>query len=240
MVSGNNPAAEGPERRTHARVLHTARAVLSTGRGEFVGDVVDLSVGGLAVNLAANVRPGEFVRVRLPLQPGDDTQWIDPDAVVVRVAEGPGYRTVGLSFHGLACGLREQLAEHVEVALQEQAPLPQTPTQRFTARPRGDLDVERQALRDAVVGQSSDPARGASVASWIARVFGRRAQRQTPAPAERPPPPEKTKATTAAKAPEEQTKARHGREELQGLIRASLEHVAQGGTQGEGRKTKKR
>ena len=225
MVSGKNPT----ERRAHARVTHVAQAVLSTGRGEFIGDVVDVSEGGLGVNVAANIHRGEFVRVRLPLRPHDDAHWIDPDAVVVRVTERAEHRTLGLSFHGLPAPMREQLAQHVEIALQEQAPLPETPTQRFIAKPRGeDPEAERQALRDAVVGTSSAPKPnqgGSTMGGWLARVFGRRAKSETP---------------TAPKSARSPQTSRPARDDLQGLIRASLEHVADAPPQDKATKTKKR
>lgn len=221
MVSGTKPAAE---RRAHARVVHAARAVLSTSRGEVVGDVFDVSVGGLGVTVEADIQPGEFVRVRLPLQPDHDAEWIDPDAVVVRVAPGPGSSTVGLSFHALPDATQEQLAQHVELALREQAPLPETPTQRFIAKPRGeDPEAERQALRDAVAGSTSPPRGGprSPMAGWLARIFGRRGRAEAPTDTPASKSPSETKAPAVAPGPRKPT-----RDDLQGLIRASMEHVA--------------
>jgi hypothetical protein len=88
MVSGTKPATE---RRAHARVVHFAHAVLSTRRGEVVGDVFDVSVGGLGVTVEADIHPGEFVRVRLPLQP-DTKSTPEPKAPVVAPRPRPPTR----------------------------------------------------------------------------------------------------------------------------------------------------
>lgn len=240
MVSGTKP---GTERRAHARVVHSARAVLSTKHGEFVGDVLDVSVGGLGVTVDANIQPGEFVRVRLPLQPDADAQWIDPDAVVVRVANGSGSTTLGLSFHALADATQEQLAQHVEFALSDQAPLPETPTQRFTAKTRGDdPEAARQALRDAVAGPAA-PSRssaGSPFSGWLARIFGRRG-RADDAPAASSGSKPQSSPQSGSKpnpAPIVGPRARKPtRDDLKGLIRASLEDVAEARQQ---EKSKKR
>ncbi len=166
------------ERRAHPRVPHPTRAVLSTGRGELVADVFDVSVGGVGLDLEGDVHRGEFVRVRLPLQPEDDTEWVDPDAVVVRVKPNAktGRNTVGLSFHQLAADTKQEIAQRVAAA----APVPETPTQRFMAKPRGeDAEAARRALRDAVAGSPAPPRERRKPSAFVQRLsqlFARRSE----------------------------------------------------------------
>jgi|GEM_PF-2394638 len=119
----------GIERRAFERVPHNTRAVLSTGRGELVADVLDVSVGGIGMEVSGPVHSGEFVRVRLPLRPTEDAEWIDPDALVVRAAPNPatGKNSVGLSFFGLPPVTLQLIADRVSASLDASADGPPTP-----------------------------------------------------------------------------------------------------------------
>ncbi|MBV1858560.1 MAG: PilZ domain-containing protein [Nannocystaceae bacterium] len=88
------------ERRAFARAPHGTHAVLSTGRGEYAANVLDLSIAGVRLEVRGPVDQGEFVRVRLPLSVDDSAAWIDPDALVVRTTHNAttGHHEVGLSF----------------------------------------------------------------------------------------------------------------------------------------------
>ncbi len=182
MATTNTPNAE---RRAFERVPHHARAILSTGQGEVQAAVLDMSVGGLGLRTSGPVRCGEFVRVRLPLDPGDGRDWVDPDAVVVRVVPNPdtGMSTVGLAFCELSERIREQLADrvsasHLAAAARARAcssgrvsPTAPAPGPGASTHASDEIAAERQALRDLVVGAPPPARRRPSARSAPSRLF---------------------------------------------------------------------
>lgn len=109
------PHPHTDERRAFERVRHAGQAAVSTGRGEVLAKIVDVSIAGLGVETSGTLRLGEFVRVRLPLGSGAQDTQIDPDAFVARVEPGPlpGSCTVGLSFYDLSPATLMMLSEQV-------------------------------------------------------------------------------------------------------------------------------
>ena len=113
------------ERRASARVPHRVRAVLSTRVGEVAADVVDISEGGIGVEINGELRDNEFVRVLFPLAPDDETSnWVDPDALVARVhgTTSSGRSRLGLSFFQLPPDTLRRIAACVASRLQPTAP----------------------------------------------------------------------------------------------------------------------
>jgi len=114
------PRPHTAERRAFERVRHTGEAALSTGRGEVLAEILDVSIAGLGVETSGTLRLGEFVRVRLALGLGTAGTQVDPDAFVARVEPGrePGRSIVGLSFYDLSPGtlalLLDQVANRLE------------------------------------------------------------------------------------------------------------------------------
>lgn len=130
------PSQPNSERRASARVPHRVRAVLSTRLGEVTAEVIDLSVGGLGVEITGELRASEFVRVLLPIAPEDDTsEWVDPDALVARVhgKSGSGRSRLGLSFFQLPPDTLRRIAECVAKRVDEPQP---TPRQAAPAKPK--------------------------------------------------------------------------------------------------------
>lgn len=131
MVPRNKQAHD---RRAFARVSHDTPAVISTARGEVEATVIDISVAGLQLEFRGPLDSGEFVRVRFPVVRGEQSSWIDPDAIVVRTVPDPttGHNKVGLSFLALAPAVLQRLSDRVaEVLAEEQrsdeAPSPLAP-----------------------------------------------------------------------------------------------------------------
>lgn len=109
------------ERRASPRVPHPVRAILSTRLGEVTADVVDLSEGGLGIEISGELRHSDFVRVLLPLAPEDNTsEWIHPDALVARVHAAPGGERsrLGLSFFQLPAATLRRIAACVASGLE--------------------------------------------------------------------------------------------------------------------------
>ncbi len=132
MARRSQPSSE---RRASARVPHRVRAVLSTRVGEVAADVVDLSEGGLGVEISGELRDKEFVRVLLPLAADDETsKWVDPDALVARVhgTTSSGRSRLGLSFFQLPPETLRRIAACVASRLTA----PPTPAATVPARPQ--------------------------------------------------------------------------------------------------------
>ncbi len=114
------PRPHSDERRAFERVRHTGEAALSTGRGEVLAEIVDVSIAGLGIETSGTLRLGEFVRVRLALGLGTGDTQVDPDAFVARVEPGsaPGRSVVGLSFYDLSPSTLALLWDQVADQLQ--------------------------------------------------------------------------------------------------------------------------
>ncbi|MBV1861674.1 MAG: PilZ domain-containing protein [Nannocystaceae bacterium] len=107
------PSQPTSDRRTSARVPHRVRAVLATRLGEVTADVIDISEGGLGIEITGELRAHDFVRVLLPLAPDDESSdWVDPDALVAQVQDktGSGRTRVGLSFFRLPPAILRRIA----------------------------------------------------------------------------------------------------------------------------------
>lgn len=200
------------DRRAFTRVPHPARAVFSTGRGELEATVVDLSVGGVQLEVRGALEPGEFVRVRLPLSPGDETSWVDPGALVARSrTHGHGGAcTVGLSFLGLSPAVLRRLSNRVAEGLSAKHAIagaraaqraePGTTNRAPKKMPASAKSAPRDAQRitattgseplnhSAPAPSANEPpggpdkrSRSSGVAQILARLFGRRSPRESPA-----------------------------------------------------------
>ncbi len=112
-----------PGNRAFARATHRTRAVVSTGRGEYAANAVDISIAGVRLEISGPVNCTEFVRVRLPLSSEQGAPWIDADALVVRSVPGQtrGSREIGLSFLELPATTLRQLSACVSRSLAEAA-----------------------------------------------------------------------------------------------------------------------
>lgn len=191
------------DRRAFTRVPHTARAVVSTGDGEVEAKVVDLSVAGLQLEVRSTLERGEFVRVRLPLSPGDETSWVDPDALVVRTEPSPiyGCSRVGLSFLAVSPAVLQRLSDRVAQALAEEdastdSPAPAAPAAEAGAHrpapkknPSPAMSASRAAQprnrqpnaskpphRAPPSAAANGPTKKPGIVETLARLFSRRAK----------------------------------------------------------------
>ncbi len=139
------PQSQPPfERRASARVPHRVRAILSTRLGEVAAEVVDLSAGGLGVEIMGELRASDFVRVLLPLAPDDDpSAWVDPDALVARVQTmtGSGRIRLGLSFFQLPPGTLRRIAACITKHMDEPRPAPRPTVRAAPKRPTPSATV---------------------------------------------------------------------------------------------------
>ncbi|MGH1347017.1 MAG: PilZ domain-containing protein [Nannocystales bacterium] len=200
MVPPSQPTSE---RRAFVRVPHRVRAILSTRLGEVAAEVVDLSEGGVGVEISGELRSSDFVRVLLPLAPGDDSsEWVDPDALVARVhgVTGSGRRRIGLSFFQLPADTLRRIAACVASGLQampKPAPSPnrRRPAPAATTPPPSSKAITRELPKPGPAPQRATalPRRKASPAPKTGS-----ARQSAPAEAQTPP---AAKPTPAPKTP---------------------------------------
>lgn len=148
------------DRRESLRVPYRVRAVLSSRLGEVSAEVVDISVGGLAIEITGELRIFDFVRVLLPLASDDDAEWIDPDALVARVhgKAGPGRSRLGLTFFELppatlrriaACVANNRLHEPPAVAVPAARVEPERPRPATMTPPPASSAATRELPKAA-------------------------------------------------------------------------------------------
>lgn len=169
------PSQPSSDRRAFSRVPHRVRAVLSTRHGEVTAEVVDLSVGGLGVEITGELRNNDFVRILLPLAPDDDSsEWVDPDALVTGVhgTTASGQTRLGLSFFQMPKATLRRIAAIVAKRLEEQpkvrdtapAPEPKRPTPAATVPPPASKATTRELPKvapAAIPARSVTPKRNA-------------------------------------------------------------------------------
>lgn len=150
---------QAQDRRAFTRVPHNARAVISTGCGEVEATVVDLSVAGLQLKVRSVLDRGEFVRVRLPLSPGDEGSWVDPDALVVRTQPSSTYgcSTVGLSFLALPPAVLQRLSDRVAETLAAEHASNEATSPPNPPAPAADPGAAKPALEKAQPRAKSAP-----------------------------------------------------------------------------------
>lgn len=197
------PSQPTSDRRASARVPHRVRAVLSTRLGEVAAEVVDLSVGGVGVEITGELRASEFVRVLLPIAPEDDTsEWVDPDALVARVhgKTGSGRSRLGLSFFQLPPDTLRRIAACVAKRLDE---APSAPTPAARAEPKRPTPAATISAPQASKATTRELPKASPDATTARRATPKQETTPTPNPktAPTPKPARALKAKDEPKAP---------------------------------------